>query len=510
MSVFLTATDIARETLRLLASKRIEPTPENYSKIYNDIAGSGATNKGVQAEQALQGIAADFPRNSTELARVAGALDKAAAARDWDRYKSTLVGFARCQAQNGTPPGSAPTMLRDDSAALRNMLGDVLERVVAGRLGHAPQLAGQANSLARRVRAGHQGEGYETVGAELGQLLAKPELGAQADMLQRLLRLLRLLIENISELATDDQWLRGQFTVMLEIISNPLDAAVMDDAERSLTQAISSQRSLKHSLRDAKLTIKELVSSFIDRLGNFSERTGDYHQKIEDLSKRMEHTEDIDQLGEILEQTVCETRTMQQSTLRSRDDLVQARAQAEAAESKIRRLESELEQVSSKVREDQLTGMLNRRGLEDEFTRAIAASERRKEPLCVALLDIDNFKQLNDAHGHQAGDDALVHLANVIKAAVRPTDVIARYGGEEFLVLLPDSDLQSAIAVMTRLQRDLTKQFFLLDQRRLLITFSAGVELRATGESQQAIIARADKAMYEAKRNGKNRVVADS
>jgi diguanylate cyclase len=164
--------------------------------------------------------------------------------------------------------------------------------------------------------------------------------------------------------------------------------------------------------------------------------------------------------------------------------------------------------VSAKVREDQLTGALNRRGLEEEYVRSLAASERRGEPLSVALLDIDNFKALNDSHGHSAGDSALVHLANVIKTTVRPTDVVCRYGGEEFVILLPGTSLQDSMAAVSRLQRELTKRFFLHDNQRLLITFSAGVAQRRSGETREETIGRADRAMYEAKRAGKNRVMA--
>jgi diguanylate cyclase len=127
--------------------------------------------------------------------------------------------------------------------------------------------------------------------------------------------------------------------------------------------------------------------------------------------------------------------------------------------------------------------------------------------MSIALLDIDNFKSLNDTHGHQAGDGALVHLARVIKASIRPTDIVCRYGGEEFVILLPGTGLQDSVMVISRLQRELTKRFFLHDNQRLLITFSAGVAERRTGESRDDAIGRADSAMYVAKRSGKNRVV---
>ena len=145
--------------------------------------------------------------------------------------------------------------------------------------------------------------------------------------------------------------------------------------------------------------------------------------------------------------------------------------------------------------------------LQAESSKA-ARAERSGKPLCISLLDIDNFKRLNDAHGHQTGDQALQHLVRVTRRTMRPTDVLARYGGEEFLLLLPDTSQEEAIEVMVRLQRNLTKAFFLHEDEHVLITFSAGVALLREGEAQTAVIERADKALYEAKRTGKNRVCA--
>jgi diguanylate cyclase len=162
--------------------------------------------------------------------------------------------------------------------------------------------------------------------------------------------------------------------------------------------------------------------------------------------------------------------------------------------------------MSEQVYEDQLTAALNRRGLDDMLERAFARAERRNLPLCVAMLDIDDFKRLNDTHGHSAGDGALVHLVQVVKDTLRAMDVIGRFGGEEFLVVLPDTGLEDAARVVTRLQRELTKRIFMYDQERILITFSAGVALRKPGEEQAALIKRADDAAYTAKRAGKNRV----
>jgi diguanylate cyclase len=191
----------------------------------------------------------------------------------------------------------------------------------------------------------------------------------------------------------------------------------------------------------------------------------------------------------------------------ARDELRAMREQADATQAQIAKLHLELDRVSTQARHDPLTGALNRKGLEEALEREISTVRRKETPLSAALLDIDNFKKLNDTMGHSTGDDALKHLASVARECMRPQDTLARYGGEEFVILLPDTPLDKGIEAMTRLQRELTKRFFLAGTEKVLITFSAGVAQVGENEAGMEAIRRADQAMYLAKRAGKNRVV---
>eukprot|EP00825_Cyclidium_porcatum_P045791 TRINITY_DN7053_c0_g1_i1.p2 TRINITY_DN7053_c0_g1~~TRINITY_DN7053_c0_g1_i1.p2 ORF type:complete len:177 (-),score=26.58 TRINITY_DN7053_c0_g1_i1:899-1429(-) len=159
------------------------------------------------------------------------------------------------------------------------------------------------------------------------------------------------------------------------------------------------------------------------------------------------------------------------------------------------------------ARHDPLTSALNRKGLDEALVREVSSMRRKDLPLSVSLLDIDNFKKLNDRLGHDAGDGALVHLADVTRSTMRPSDTLARYGGEEFVVLMPDTTLEQGIEAMTRLQRELTRAIYLSGREKILITFSAGVAQLGPDEPGADAIRRADQAMYLAKRAGKNRVM---
>ncbi|MDZ4201810.1 MAG: diguanylate cyclase [Gallionella sp.] len=389
------------------------------------------------------------------------------------------------------------------------LLVDLLAQSIESLLSAQPELAQDVQSLSRQVRAIKTPEQVASLSKLLRQFWLKVELRGhdKIKLNEGLLRLLRLLVENVGEMVEDDEWLHGQIIILQEIVAKPIDRNAIADAERSLRDAIIKQGILKQSLIEAKSTLKSLMTTFIDRLGELTETTGDYHQKIEGYSQKIRKSNDLTDLSRLLEDIMQDTRIIQASALRSHEELLSTRKQVQESEARIRELEQELSQVSELVREDQLTGALNRRGMDAAFEHEATRCDRSQSPLCVALLDIDNFKRLNDTLGHHAGDKALIHLCEVIKEALRPSDSVARYGGEEFVILLPDVSIEEAAATVERLQRELTKKFFLHENERVLVTFSAGVAQRQAQEPQEDVIGRADKAMYQAKHTGKNRVI---
>jgi diguanylate cyclase len=222
----------------------------------------------------------------------------------------------------------------------------------------------------------------------------------------------------------------------------------------------------------------------------------------------MEQAKTLAEIAPVLKEVISATRAMATQSKESGAELQTMRDRANQTDAELVKLHQELDRVSTQARHDPLTGALNRKGLEEAVEREISSVRRKDTPLCMSLLDIDNFKKLNDTLGHATGDVALTHLATVARECMRPQDTLARYGGEEFVILLPDTPLEKGIEAMTRLQRELTKKFFLAGSEKVLITFSAGVAQLAPDETGADAIKRADKAMYLAKRAGKNRVLA--
>jgi diguanylate cyclase len=177
-----------------------------------------------------------------------------------------------------------------------------------------------------------------------------------------------------------------------------------------------------------------------------------------------------------------------------------------AAQMRISELEKSLAEARAAAMTDPLTGAFNRRGFAEHFERELARSLRSGCGLALALIDLDNFKCLNDTHGHQAGDEALVHLVRVLRAAMRPSDVLCRFGGEEFVLLLPDTSLADAEAAISRFRHEFATHP--LPSYDCFLSFSAGVVAQTPTETLDALIGRADTATYAAKRAGKNCVIA--
>jgi diguanylate cyclase (GGDEF)-like protein/PAS domain S-box-containing protein len=157
-----------------------------------------------------------------------------------------------------------------------------------------------------------------------------------------------------------------------------------------------------------------------------------------------------------------------------------------------------LERLEMMTLTDQLTGILNRRGWDEGLPKELSRAKRDGRPLCVALLDLDGFKSFNDRHGHLAGDRALVEIANGWSTQVRETDLLARYGGEEFALALPALPIDDAVAAMDRLRALVPRG----------LTCSGGVAEWDGAESAEGLLGRADAALYEAKRAGRDLVTA--
>jgi len=582
---------LAREALKLMAARRIAPTPENFARYYHEIAGTELPPAGDADRRVADSVrdAADANPALPALARLARTLEHddlaqfgstllalaaspegsvrhdwgvllrelirqlelrqtgASLARKREALERVLLGFgsdaqlfdklqalarrwnevakpagrpvevsypAMAGAESDWAPGSTRLGVLSQQAQtikqLRELLAQTLELGMIDRLQRFPELSEEGRRLAREARLVRGTEACSRYAVALRRFLFKLTVRGESDaeLLEALVAVLRLLVDSIGELVEDDQWLAGQLALMRELIGAPLTAERIGEAERRFKEIIYKRGLLKHSLGEAKSTLKSLIAVFVQRLSEMTESTTDYQRRIERYAGRLQQAEDLADLEAIVSELMIDTRSMQVDMRRYHDEMVEARRHAEDAKGKVRKVAAELERVSGQISQDPLTGALNRRGLDDAMQRELSRAERRNTPLCVGVLDLDEFKRLNDTFGQQVGDEALMHVLKIVKKTLRPTDLVARRGGVEFIILFSDTALAQAALATRRLQGVLTRRPFLQDNERVPITFSAGVAQFRSGDTQAALVARADRAMYQAKLQGRNRVVA--
>jgi diguanylate cyclase len=432
---------------------------------------SGALDESVAEPPAPAAVVNPVP---AAIGPVAEAL---AQARDWNALVQSLEGTVRAALPEG-------------EARAAELAQDLLQlsQQVAGA-GATPETAQRADALCQRAR----------------RLLAHRQ-----HLLDELGKLCVELTQGLTELAEDDSWARGQCEMLQDRLAEGLNVRSVRAASELLATARKRQALLRGERNQARDALKELIQGMLTELSEFSEHTGRFHDNVGRHAEAIAKADSIGSLAGVVREMLQDSKDVQSLVSQTQDRLRAEQSRAGDMQLRVRELEGELRRLSDEVSTDALTQVANRRGLAQAFEAERARLQRALGDatpcgLAVGLIDIDNFKKLNDTLGHSAGDVALQKLAAQVRDQLRPLDTVARFGGEEFVVLLPDTDPPEAQKVLTRLQRLLTASLFMHDNKEVFVTFSAGVTALREGEALEVALERADEALYEAKRTGKNR-----
>jgi diguanylate cyclase len=196
---------------------------------------------------------------------------------------------------------------------------------------------------------------------------------------------------------------------------------------------------------------------------------------------------------------------------RMRQDSTELKSKLEDSRKQIEALRSSLSEAEEVVLKDPLTGVGNRRCFDVTMEKAILDCKQKKSSLSLVMCDIDHFKRVNDAFGHQVGDEIIRVFSRVIEAGVREGDTVIRYGGEEFAIFLPMAELDAAKSIAERIRRQFESKKLTIretNQKIGQLTASFGVAQFRQGDDAEMLVQRADSKLYDAKSAGRNRVAA--
>jgi len=179
-------------------------------------------------------------------------------------------------------------------------------------------------------------------------------------------------------------------------------------------------------------------------------------------------------------------------------------------QARIAELEAKLEKREEELQKDHLTGLLNRKAFDEVMDKLIPKAEAEDGELVLLLIDLDFFKQINDTFGHKIGDDLLTHFGRLLTQHIRSQDYAVRMGGDEFALVFWGLDIASSAIVTERIQKFLNHHTYHFDGQSVHVTISGGLAMFRPGESKQDFYVRTDSILYEAKKNGRNRIEVET
>lgn len=324
-------------------------------------------------------------------------------------------------------------------------------------------------------------------------------------LVEQLNDLCHTLTDSLVELAEDDSWVQGQCQAMQFQLEEGLHSRGVKHMQDLLESTRQRQKQLKLERDSARQSLKQFIHQMLQEIAALGSTTDRFQQSLGRYAETIGQADSLESLAGVVRDMVEESRAVHGLVNQAQTRMQAEHERATELTDRVRSLEDEIRKLSDEVSTDPLTQIANRRGMAKAFEVERARLQRSGGVLAIGLLDVDNFKKLNDTLGHHTGDLALQFLSRRVGECLRPSDSLARYGGEEFVVLLPDTPVDEAQQVLTRLQRTLSAEFFTQDENKVFITFSAGVTQYRTDEAIEAALDRADVALYEAKQTGKNR-----
>ncbi|MBL4598413.1 MAG: GGDEF domain-containing protein [Rhizobiaceae bacterium] len=278
------------------------------------------------------------------------------------------------------------------------------------------------------------------------------------------------------------------------------------DIELIHSEFLSSLTKGNNSGGETSVKLEKQMVGILDLMQSHIKSGEDYSGTLNQTMGELSDAENPNQVKKIIEFLIAENTKMRDRTSDLATNLKRSKKQ-------IQTMQTKLKKAQENEMRDSLTNISNRRWFEQSLVKEIAVAREKKTPMCLALIDIDHFKRVNDTYGHVIGDQVLKFFGSLLKKSVKGGDIVARYGGEEFAAILPNTEVANAKVLIENIRTQLESAKLSLSRSRQSIgtvTASFGVTQLRDNDIPETFVKRADKRLYEAKNRGRNRTVGDN
>ena len=335
-------------------------------------------------------------------------------------------------------------------------------------------------------------------------MMSKQQEGSSppTEFTARIARLLLSFISGLSQSLPAEDSLHKQLNAMAAVIRKEVrisPATELDkDVEDYFGRLILDQKFIdgeKDIVKTMVLDVAETIRAMMGSSGNFDGSIGECTEKIQGA-------ETIQEILKVKDYLVIEMQKVREHSHTLHDELEKHRTATET-------LSKKLEESEARALVDALTNVLNRNAYNLKIGELVHEYKRYKEEWALLVLDIDHFKKFNDTYGHKTGDKVLKSVAATVSNSIRVSDHIFRYGGEEFVVILSRINKETTKTLSEKIRREVERDYFVDGDNELKVTMSIGAAIITPEDTEASLFERADKALYQAKQNGRNQILLD-
>ena len=255
------------------------------------------------------------------------------------------------------------------------------------------------------------------------------------------------------------------------------------------------------------LLMEEYINEAINSNGSGSKNVLNIKQKIESIKI---NEKGFDALLKVQNELINASSLIAKEMNNVSDKLESGKNKIQELEQQVKSLEEELNRTKTESMKDHLTGLLTRKAFNDEIVRIEASYNRLDTQYAVVFFDLDHFKNLNDTYGHECGDVVLSTFGKILNKSIREHDIVGRYGGEEFIAIIHFNLNRELLQFLKRIKSIVTENSFLYKDKKIKVTFSAGVAIRSNFDSYENSVQKADMLLYQAKESGRNKIVLEN